>query len=210
MLLAAATGFATSFACATLLHLSRVVFVAVWTLVAGGFLWWYVRDQRITPGLQLRRRWLFGVIGGLFIGALLVQGVLRQAGSPAPQGGRLAIALGWLGLVYGTVDALVLSVVPVLAIYGTRSADTLRQPTARWRFGLAAMFASLLVTGAYHLGFPEYRGTALTQPLIGNAMITAAYLMTGNPLAAIVSHVVMHGAAVLHGIDTAVQLPPHY
>lgn len=210
MLLAAVMGFATSFACATLLHLSRAGFVAVWTLVAGGFLWWYVRDQRITAGLQLRRRWLSGVVGGLFVGALLVQGVLRQTGSPAPQGGSLALALGWLGLVYGTVDALVLSVVPVLAVYGTRSADTLRQPTARWRFGLAALFASLLVTGAYHLGFPEYRGAALTQPLIGNTMVTAAYLMTGNPLAAVVSHVLMHGAAVLHGIDTAVQLPPHY
>jgi hypothetical protein len=50
----------------------------------------------------------------------------------------------------------------------------------------------------------------LIQPLIGNAIVTAGYLLTGSPLAAIISHVIMHGAAVVHGMETTVQLPPHY
>lgn len=57
---------------------------------------------------------------------------------------------------------------------------------------------------------PECRGPALMAPLIGNAIITLSYLATGNPIATVLSHVVMHCAAVVHGMATIVQLPPHY
>ena len=65
-------------------------------------------------------------------------------------------------------------------------------------------------TAAYHLGFTEFRGPTLLQPLIGNAVVTAGYLLTGSPLAAILAHVIMHGAAVFQGMEGTVQLPPHY
>jgi hypothetical protein len=119
-------------------------------------------------------------------------------------------ALGWLGVVYGALDALLLSVVPVLSVYGSRPPEQLRGWKGRVRWGGAALGASLAVTAAYHLGFPEFRGPTLVQPLIGNAMVTAGYLLTGSPLAAIVAHVIMHGAAVLQGMEGTVQLPPHY
>jgi hypothetical protein len=35
-------------------------------------------------------------------------------------------------------------------------------------------------------------------------------VVTGNPIAAVGSHVVMHTAAVLYGPATTAQLPPHY
>jgi hypothetical protein len=70
--------------------------------------------------------------------------------------------------------------------------------------------ASLLVAATYHLGYQEFRGPELMQPLIGNGLITLAFLLTGSPAAAIIAHVIMHTAAVLHGINTTVQLPPHY
>jgi hypothetical protein len=47
------------------------------------------------------------------------------------------------------------------------------------------------------------------QPLIGNVLITLTYLLTGSPVAPIVSHVMMHVAAVMHGMATTMQLPPH-
>ena len=40
--------------------------------------------------------------------------------------------------------------------------------------------------------------------------MTLGYLVTNNPLAAVVSHIVMHIAAVLRGPASVVQLPPHY
>jgi hypothetical protein len=50
----------------------------------------------------------------------------------------------------------------------------------------------------------------LQGPLIGNAVLTLAYLLTGSSLAPIGGHVAMHIAAVLHGPGSAIQLPPHY
>ena len=46
--------------------------------------------------------------------------------------------------------------------------------------------------------------------VVGNAIITSSYLLTGSPLAAILSHVAMHVAAVLHGMETSLRLPPYY
>jgi hypothetical protein len=61
---------------------------------------------------------------------------------------------------------------------------------------------------------PEHRGgervPALGWVMVGNAIITSSYLLTGSPLAVILSHVAMHVAAVLHGMETSLPLPPHY
>ena len=62
----------------------------------------------------------------------------------------------------------------------------------------------------YHLGFPEYRGAGLLAPVIGNGVLSLASLLTMSPIAAVLGHIAMHVTAVLHGINTAVQLPPHY
>jgi hypothetical protein len=72
-----------------------------------------------------------------------------------------------------------------------------------------ALAASLLVTTAYHWGFAEFRGPAIVQPLMGDALITLGYLLTANPVTPVAAHVA-HIAAVLHGPETTVQLPPHH
>ena len=59
-------------------------------------------------------------------------------------------------------------------------------------------------------GLPGVSRPAVIQPLIGNALLTLGFLLTGSPGAAIVGHVIMHAAAVVHGMETTVQLPPHY
>jgi hypothetical protein len=69
---------------------------------------------------------------------------------------------------------------------------------------------SLAITAAYHFGFAEFQGPELAAPLFGNGLITVGYLLAGNPITAIVAHIVLHVASVLHGIDTTVTLPPHY
>jgi hypothetical protein len=109
------------------------------------------------------------------------------------------------------MDALLLTVLPVLA---TWQAFTLLNWTTNWPgkvlVGIMAVLASVLVTVAYHLGYPEYRETGLFGPVIGNTAMTLGYLITNNPLAAIFSHIAMHIAAVLHGPVSVIQLPPHY
>jgi hypothetical protein len=206
---AALLGFTSAGLLASGLGLSRDVFVGLHAAIVAGFSAAFFRIERIDPRVQLRRRWPAGLLVGILAGALLARTVLLQPASPRPAGGALVWALLWDGGLYGIADALLLSVVPVLAVYGSRPAHELRNPAARWRWGLAALLASLCITAAYHVGFTEFRGSALVAPLIGNGIVTLSYLASGSPAAPLLSHAVMHAAAVLHGMETTAQLPPH-
>jgi hypothetical protein len=164
-------------------------------------------------GFSLReftRYWPFGLIGAGIAGYFVVQNVYAQPASGVPEGARLLWALLWFGVVYGSVDALFLNVMPVLAFQG----PGFHQSNPRWQrrvwVGLLGILASILIAAAYHLGFAEFRDASLIYPLIGNAIITAGYVLTRSPIAAIGAHAAMHVASVLHGMETVHQLPPHY
>ena len=206
---AGGAGLVSSGLFAGVLGLGRRAFVAAFAALALPLIVEHGRREGVRPLPHLARRWRAGLIGGLVLGAILVGNVISQPSSPAPAGTALAADLLWLGVAYGIVDALLLSVLPVLAVYGSQPAHHLAGATGRLRWGAAALLASLTVTALYHVGFPEFRGLALVRPLIGNGLITLGYLVTGNPLTPLVAHVLMHGAAVLHGAETTVQLPPH-
>ena len=110
------------------------------------------------------------------------------------------------------IDALLLSVLPVLA---TWQAFSVLGWTNHWpgkiAVGAIAFIASLFVTVCYHLGYPEYRAQGgVFGPTIGNGIMTLGYLLTNNPITAIFSHIAMHIAGVLHGPASVMQLPPHY
>jgi hypothetical protein len=209
VLAAGLVGAASSTLFSSVLRFPRDVFVGLHAVVVLGFVFAVVRIEGIDPLVQLRRRWPGGLIAGALTGALLARTVLSQPASARPGGANLAWALLWDGGLYGIIDALLLNVLPVLIVYGARPAGELRNPAARWRWGLAALLAGIFITAAYHIGFTEFRGPMLAAPLIGNAIVTISYLASGSPIAALVSHAVMHGAAVLHGMATTVQLPPH-
>jgi hypothetical protein len=127
------------------------------------------------------------------------------------EGAALAWAVAWLGVVYGVVDALLLTVMPVYAAW---SFGLARRWPASWPgrllAGALALAASLAVTAAYHLGFPEFRGPQLVQPLIGNAVFTLCYLLSANAAAPVVAHVALHLAAAVHAYGTSIPLPPHH
>jgi hypothetical protein len=210
VLAAALAGFASSYILSGLLRLPRPLFVTGHAILTLALWLVYARSEHFSAKTQLSRRRLAGVIGGVAFGALLGRQVLGQAGSPRAEGSELLGQLALYGLVYGAADALLLSILPVLALYGSRPAMELGTGGSRFRGASIALLGSALVTAAYHAGFQEFRGPQLVQPIIGNTVITLSYLLTGSPLAPIVSHVVMHGAAVLHGMIFTMQLPPHY
>ncbi len=209
---AAVLGFAVAWICADLLRLPRSLFLVPYVLVGGLLVSAFFRWSGLSLGALLRQHWLWGLVGAVLFGAFVVRNVFSQPASPHSTGLRLVFDLLWSGVVYGGMDALLLSVLPVLA---TWSAFTALGWTASWPGKIAvgglAFLASLFVTICYHLGFPEYRQPGgITGPTIGNGVMTLGYLLTNNPITAVFSHMAMHIAGVLHGPGSVMQLPPHY
>jgi hypothetical protein len=206
--IAGGVGLAISAVFSSLLRLPRGPFVlvhAVATVALAALFLGRFKSQLARPG---RRGPAAAVVVGLLLGAILVQGVVSGPGGASQTATRLVAALGWYGLVYGMADALLLTIIPVLAV-GVRSGPggTIGE---RLRWDGVALGASLFVTALYHAGFAEYRGAALVQPLIGNTVVTVGYLLTRHPTTPLLAHVLMHGAAVVHGMEATTQLPPHY
>jgi hypothetical protein len=204
-------GFVTSYVFATVTGLSRPVFLLVYLILASPVLYGYARWSGSHPLRLLKKHWYWGLVGAVVIGAFVVRSVLAQDASPRPDGLALAGNLLWLGLVYGLLDALMLSVLPVIATWrALKSLGWTRTWPGRVGVIVLALAVSLVVTLAYHLGFAEYQGSGIGSPLIGNGIMSLGYIATGNPLTAVLAHMAMHVTAVLHGFTSAVQLPPHF
>lgn len=204
-----------SWACAAffagVLHWPRPLFLVPYVLLAGGFLLAWLRWGGVDWRHELTHNWGWGLLAALVVGAFVVRNVLQQPRTPMPQGMDLVFTLLWLGLVYGLVDGLLLSVLPIAATWQacTRLGWTEPWP-GRMATGGLALLASLVVTVAYHLGYPEFQGLAVLGPVVGVGVMSIAYLFSRCPLAPVLSHIAMHVAAVLYGLATAIQLPPHY
>ena len=211
VLAAAGLGFATTAVFSGLLELRRDWFVAIYALLVGSVLYGYLRWSGVDLRSFLLQRWIWGVIGAVVVGAMMVASVQRMPASLGSSGAALMWDILWLGIVYGVVDALLLTVLPVAV---TLRAFSAAGWTASWpgKFaaGAVAFAVSLGVTAAYHLGYVEYRGPQIIDPLIGNGIMTLGYVLTGSPLTAIGAHIALHVASVLHGVETTVTLPPHY
>jgi hypothetical protein len=206
VLAAAVVGLVASGLFSSLLHWRRGAFVAGYAVLMALYLAGFLRFHRLDPLVQLRRHWRAGVAVGVLLGLMLVRGVTHQPASARPEGVPLFFAVGWLGVVHGALNALLLNILPVVATYGARPAEALRRAGARAQWGAVAVAGSLIVTAGYYLGFEEFRGPFLIRPLIGNAMLTAGYLFSGSPLAPLIGHILMHLAAVWRGMET---LPPY-
>lgn len=209
VLAAWALGFAISAVFSGVLELPRARFVAVYLVIAGPFLGAYAMWSRIDLRSMLHHRWLWGIAGAVVIGAMMVASVQGWDASPRREGLRLAFDILWLGVVYGTLDALFLSVLPVVAIWRAFP-DHTKTWTGKIVVGALAFAASMVMAATYHLGYAEFRGDELRDPLVGNGIFTLGYLLTMNPVAAIVGHVVLHVSSVLRGAATTISLPPHY
>jgi hypothetical protein len=209
---AALLGFAITAIFAGMFRLPRGIFLVVYLALAAPFLYAFMRWSSISIGELIRHNWMWGLGAAVLVGAFLVRNILSQPASPRAEGLSLAFDIAWLGFVYGALDALFLSVLPVLATWQAFTAlgwtETL---PGKIGVGVIALIASLLVTVVYHLGYPEYRAAGgMMGPSIGNGVMSLGYILTNNPIAAVFSHIAMHVAGVLQGPATVIQLPPHY
>ena len=211
VLAAGLLGFAISAVFSNGLRLSRRFFLVPYLALAGLLLYGFYRWAEIDLAALLSQNWTWGLVAGALAAGLLVRNVRSQPSSARSTGAGLLFDVLWAGLGYGAMDALFLNVLPVVAVWNGFSAAG--EPVgwlARIGIGALSLMASLLVTLFYHLGYSEFRNRKVFLVVVGNALITLAYLVSGNPLGAVVSHVAMHVAAVFQGPETTIQLPPHY
>ncbi len=212
VLAAAVLGFAVSSLFAGILRLPRQTYLIPYLVVVATFVYAFARWSKINVGELLGHNWIWGLVLAVLAGIFVVRNVLSQPASPASHGLSLVWDVAWLGVVYGTLDALFLSVVPVLATWQALSGFGWSQGLGgKIVVGIVALIASLIATVAYHLGYPEYRAAGgVVGPSIGNSVMSLAYILANNPISAVFSHIAMHIAGVLHGPASVMQLPPHY
>ena len=210
VLAASLLGFGISAVFSSWLKLSRRIFLIPYIVLTGAFLFWFFRVNEVDLVALLAENWVWGVVAGIIVGTFLVNNVRSQPFSRESTGGGLALDIAWLGLAYGIIDALFLNVMPVLTVWtGFSQLGWAGSWPGKIGVGILALCASLLVTLTYHVGYAEFRNKSVGLVLVGNTLITLAYLLSTNPLGAILSHTAMHVAAVIQGPETTIQLPPH-
>jgi hypothetical protein len=162
---------------------------------------------------ELHDLWRVNLTSSLLVGAVagvaVALIVFVQAGTDHPDGWQWWFAIGWRGLVYGSVDALTLFVFPAAVAYLLMHGN--RAGVAR-KVGYAglALALSLLVSTTYHLGYSQYRDADLRSPLIGTVIANSATVLTGNPRGAFLSHDNAHVSATVHAYEgcPTQMLPP--
>jgi hypothetical protein len=203
----AAAGFLVTWVLTTRLGVRRTPYIAALALLTGAFTWGYLTWSDTSLGGFLTNRWGWGLVGAAVAGAILAKLSRRQPGGPRPSGKRLATTLVWEGVVYGTAEGLLLSVLPVLVTWQAFAAHGWSNGTGRTLVaGTAAMAASLAVIVIHHLGYRGFHSPAVLAPvMVGCGLLSLAYLLTASPLAAVGGHIILHTALNLRGTE----MPPY-
>ncbi len=206
--IAALVGFGSSFVFDDLLRLPVDLYYLIYFAIVIPFFSIYVTRTKLNVREWVSGRLPWGVLLGLVVGALLVQNVLSRPETEKLTGAYLGWSVFWRGLVYGAVDGLLLSSFPWTVTW--RAFDVKSKPLRKKiAFGLLAWVMILVVTTAYHLGYPDFRSKKIIQPNVGNTIISIPTLIAANPLGSPIAHATMHVTAVIHAPRTDLFLPPH-
>ena len=181
-----------------------LAYFAVTVALAGS----YVRVEGVDVGAVFRPRWTWSLGIGVVLSVFLVINVLRTEDATArPDGAYLVFEVLWRGVGYGIVDTVLLTVLPCLVGYSLLHGrvDGLK---GKLRFTALTLPLVIIVTAAYHVGYPQYRDDGLMRPETGNTLISIPAFATANPVGSIVAHVSQHVAAVTHAYESEIFVPP--
>jgi hypothetical protein len=203
----ATASFLVTWVLTSRLDLRRTPYIAALALLTGGLTVGYLAWSDTSLTSFATNHWGWGLAGAAVAGALLARLSGHQPRGPRPAGGRLVAALAWEGVVYGTSEGLLLSVLPVLVTWEAFAAHGWTSGTGKPLVaGIAAMAASLAVIVIHHLGYRGFHSRAALGPvMVGCGLLSLAYLLTASPLAAVGGHIVLHTALNLRGTE----LPPY-
>jgi hypothetical protein len=202
----AAASFLAAWVLTSRLGVRRTPYILVLALATGGLTWGYLTWSDTTLTSFATTRWGWGLIGAAVTGALLARLSRHQPSGPRPRGRRLTATLAWEGVVYGSTEGLLLSVLPVLVTWQAFAANGWTSGIGRSLVaGIVAMVASLAVIVIHHLGYRGFHSRAALVPvMVGCGLLSLAYLLTASPLAAVGGHIVLHTALNLRGTE----MPP--
>jgi hypothetical protein len=201
----AVLAFAIPLVGADVLELHHDLYLLVYFTVAGAFLASFAAHTGLDWRGWLRTRRWWSIAAGATVAVAIVSKVLAEDAMPHPSGGFFWFELGWRGVAYGTVDALLLFVFPAAVGF------LLLRDAKRRRRGRAAVLTLVLsmgITATYHLGYPQFRDGELAQPEIGALVAWVPTALTGNPIGAVVVHDAYHVAANVHRYHSDIYLPP--
>lgn len=186
-------GFVISAVFAGWMKLSRNRFLIPYVSIVSIFLCSFFVLNDIDAANLLTDNWTWGILAGVLVSIFLVKTVRTQPVSRQSTGAVLGLDIAWAGLVYGIIDALFLNVMPLVSVWiGASQFDWAGTLAGKIGIGAAGLFSSLLVTLTYHLGYPEFRNRSVGLVLVGNLIITIAFLLSGNPFGSLISHTAMH------------------
>lgn len=198
----AAGAFMVSWLLTEILHLRRGPYVGLLALLTGGLTGGYLVWSGAGVAFWTDRL-LWGILGAVLAGGLLSAMVSRM--SVRARDNLSGAASVWEGVVYGSAEGLLLSVLPVVVTWQLFGAIGWTSGWGALAAVVAALAASVAVIVVHHLGYREYRGPAMRLPVIGCSVLTVAYLLSGNPIAAMGGHTILHLAM----LRRRVELPPH-
>ena len=201
-------GFLAPFLFSDLLGLPADLYYLIYFSGAVGLFVLYVRATGLNVRRWLSRRLLWGVLLGIAGGVVLMQGVLARPATARLAGLELVRAIVWRGLIYGSVDGLLLFAFPWIVVWRGLEAED-GGLARRAAAGALALISVLVITTTYHLGYEDFRSRKIIQPNVGSTIGAVPTLVTANPVASPISHVFLHVTAVLHSPETDLFLPPH-
>lgn len=211
IIIASIIGFGISSIFAAWLKIRRNLYLLVYIPVVVVFFILFIIVNDISLKEIFIKNWYWGLLGAAIASFIVIRNVLSQPASKMNTGIALLRDIIWPGFAYGFVDSLLLSILPILSITISLSEFSWSEGwMGKIVIGIIALLASSIVTVAYHLGYPEFRNKNVFWTVFGNGVLSLAYLLTMNPLAAILPHIGMHIAAMIHGRGTTGQVPPHY
>ena len=200
-------GFLIPFVFSSLLDLHHDLYYLIYFILVGAFLGAFVRRHSIDLVAFFRQGFLLSLALGVLIAGFLVFNVLNGDATARPDGAYFAFEVVWRGLIYGAVDALLLTAFPALIAFAVIG-GTLTGIGRRLAFAGLVLILTLVITGAYHLGYEQYRDDGIGGPELGNTLISVPTMLSGNPVGALIAHSSMHVAAVTHSYETDLYLPP--
>jgi hypothetical protein len=190
-------------------HVRRTPYIAILTALALGLLAWDMTWSGTSLGDLVADNWALAILAAIVVAVISGLGLRRIGPATARADDAIVRPFVWEGVVYGIAEALLLAVVPVLAVW--QASDALGWTdggAAKIAAGALAIVGSLAVILVHHLGYREFRGReggpALIGALVGCGLQAIAFLLTGNVLAPVLAHIVLHWQIVLRGME----LPP--